>query len=164
MLSLLLCTALLAGPEGPPAPPPEAECLARVRDVHGGAGPWAVAGYRIGARALGELGLPRHSFAIVATHHAPAEVQYSCVADGLQAATGASPGKLNLRIEPAPADRMRTEVEDRRSGRRLTFTLRPDLVASIRDLPPDRLEEAGRRVAGLPDDQIFRLVDVPDRP
>jgi uncharacterized GH25 family protein len=48
---------------------PNAECLARVRDVHGGAGPWAVAGYRIGQRALKELGLPRQSFALSVTFH-----------------------------------------------------------------------------------------------
>ena len=67
------------------------EQLSRVQEIHGGTGPWAVAGYRIGERALKELGLPRHSFRLLVVHRSPAEVQYSCVADGLQAATGRAP-------------------------------------------------------------------------
>ena len=131
------------------------ESLARIREVHGGTGPWAVAGYRIGERALKELGVARHSFALVVVHRAPAEVQYSCVADGLMAATGASPGKLNLKVEEVSVERLSTTVEDRQSGRRLTFTLRPELVRSIRNLPEERLEAEGRRVIALPDDAIF---------
>jgi FmdE protein associated with molybdenum formylmethanofuran dehydrogenase len=140
------------------------ERLDRVREVHGGTGPWAVAGYRMGERALRELGLPRHSFGLLVVHRAPAEVQYSCVADGLMAAIGASPGKLNLRLEEVPAERLSTMVEGRESGRKLVFTLRPEFAHSIRDLPAGRLEAEGRRVAGLSDDEIFTCVEakVPD--
>jgi hypothetical protein len=136
-----------------------AECLAEVRQQHGAAGPWAVTGYRIGQRALKELGLPRQSFSLLVTHRAPAEVQYSCVADGLQAATGASPGKLNLRVEEVPLESLASVVEDRRTGRRLTFTLRPEFIRSIQDVPGDKLGEEGRRVAGLLDDEIFRITE-----
>jgi hypothetical protein len=136
---------------------PADECLARVSDVHGAAGPWAVAGYRIGERALKELGLPRHSFRLLVVHRSPAEVQYSCVADGLQAATGASPGKLNLKLEEATPDRLSTAVTDRETGRTLTFTLRPEFVRSVLNLPHDRLEDEGRRVAALPDGAIFTV-------
>ncbi|WP_435008448.1 FmdE family protein [Tundrisphaera lichenicola] len=142
--------------EGDPTPD---ERLARVREVHGGAGPWAVAGYRIGEQALKALGRPRHSFALLVVHRSPAEVQYSCVADGLMAATGASPGKLNLKLEEVPPERLSTTVEDRESGRTLTFTIRPELVQSIRDLPMERLEAEGRRVAELPDAAIFTVVE-----
>jgi formylmethanofuran dehydrogenase subunit E len=157
----VLIAALLTVVAADPAPvnPATAECLARVREVHGAAGPWAVAGYRIGERALKDLNLPRHSFALRVVHRCPPEVQYSCVADGLQAATGASPGKLNLKVEDAPADRLSTVVEDRTTGRRLTFTLRPELARSIRDLPFEKLEAEGERVARLPDDSLFRVVE-----
>jgi formylmethanofuran dehydrogenase subunit E len=133
--------------------------LARVREVHGGTGPWAVAGYRMGERALKDLGVPRHSFGLLVVHKAPAEVQYSCVADGLMAATGASPGKLNLKVEEVSVDRLSTTIEDRQSGRRLTFTLRPEFVRSIRDLPMERLEAEGRRVVALPDEAIFTVTE-----
>ena len=132
------------------------ECLTRVKEVHGAAGPWAVAGYRMGERALKELGLPRHSFSILVVHRCPAEVQYSCIADGFQAATGASPGKLNLRVETASRDELGTVVRDTKSGRSLTFTLLPAFARSITDLPFDRLEAEGRRVASLPEGEIFR--------
>jgi len=137
--------------------PAAADCLARVRDLHGAAGPWAVAGYRIGARALKELGLPRHSQNLDVVHHCPAEVQYSCIADGVQAATGASPGKLNLGIKTAPREHLRTLIRDKASGRTLIFTLTPELTRSIANLPQDRLEAEGQRVAQLPDDCIFQI-------
>jgi hypothetical protein len=137
--------------------PAVAACLARVKEVHGATGPWAVAGYRIGERALKELGLPRQSHDLEVIHRSPAEVQYSCIADGVQAATGASPGKLNLRVEEAPREDLCTVIRDKKSGRTLTFTLEPEFARSIADLPFDRLEAEGRRVAALPDDVIFRV-------
>jgi formylmethanofuran dehydrogenase subunit E len=84
-------------------------------------------------------------------------VQYSCIADGVQAATGASHGKLNLRIEEVSREELRTVIRDKKSGRTLTFTLEPKFARSIADLPFDRLEAEGRRVAALPDDVIFRF-------
>lgn len=138
-----------------------AECLDRVREIHGEAGPWAVAGYRMGERAIRDLGLPRHSLSLLVLHRSPAEVQYSCMADGLQAATGASPGKLNLKVETVPADDLSTVIENRKTGRRLVFKLQPELVKAIDGLPPDRLEEQGRRVVGLPDDAIFTVTETP---
>jgi formylmethanofuran dehydrogenase subunit E len=133
------------------------ERLARVKEVHGAAGPWAVAGYRMGERALRELGLPRHSFSIQVVHRCPAEVQYSCIADGLQAATGASPGKLTLKVEEATRQSLSTVIRDKASGRALTFTLKPAFARSISDLPDDRFEAEGRRVAALPEDEIFTV-------
>ena len=137
--------------------PAVAACLARVKDVHGAAGPWAVAGYRIGERALKDLGLARHSHDLEVVHHCPPEVQYSCIADGVQAATGASAGKLNLRIEQATADGLKTVIRDRKTNRCLTFTLKPEFARSIVDLPHERLDAEGRRVAALPDEAIFSV-------
>lgn len=80
LLLLGLVSVALLVADIPPASAPQTECLARVKEVHGAAGPWAVAGYRIGAYSLKELGLPRHSFQLLVTHRAPAQVQYSCIA------------------------------------------------------------------------------------
>jgi formylmethanofuran dehydrogenase subunit E len=137
--------------------PAVAACLSRVKEAHGTAGPWVVAGYRIGERALKDLGLPRHSHDLEVVHHCPLKVQYSCMADGLSAATGASPGKLNLRIEETPIAGLKTFVRDRERGRSLIFTLKPKFVRSIVDIPFDRLEGEGRRVASLPDEVIFSV-------
>ena len=157
---------------GPAAPSPvetktttaatsvEAESLAKVKAIHGGAGPWAVVGYRIGTRALGDLGLPRQSFSLLVIHRSPAEVQYSCVADGLQAVTVASAGKLNLKLEEVPADRLETLVEDRKSGRRLRFRIKPDFAQTILNLPMNRGEAESIRVLRTPDDAIFSVEEV----
>ncbi len=126
-----------------------------MKEAHGAAGPWVVAGYRIGERALKDLGLPRHSHDLDVAHHCPLQVQYSCIADGLSAATGASPGKLNLRIAESSANGLKTVVSDRERGRSFTFTLKPEFVRSIVNLRFDRLESEGRRVAALADDAIF---------
>jgi formylmethanofuran dehydrogenase subunit E len=141
--------------------PAVAACLARVKEVHGAAGPWAVVGYRIGERALKDLGLARHSHSLEVIHRCPAEVQYSCIADGVQAATGASPGKLNLHIEEATRDALKTVVRDKKSGRTLTFTLKPEFIRTIVDLPFERFEKEGRRVASLPDEAIFNVTEIP---
>ncbi len=140
--------------------PTEAESLAKVKAIHGGAGPWAVVGYRIGTRALADLSLPRQSFALLVVHRSPAEVQYSCVADGLQAATGASAGKLNLKLEEVPAERLETIVEDRKSGRRLRFRIKPEFARSILDLPMNRGEVEAVRVLRTPDDAIFSVEEI----
>lgn len=154
-VGLLGGLVLLAG-AGPGGADVE-RCLARVLDYHGHLGPWAVIGYRVGQRALAETGLRRATKDLVVVHRCPEAVQYTCMLDGLHAATGASLGKLTLKHEAAPADRMCTIVTDRAHGRVLTFTVRPELVASILDLPPAGQVAEARRVAALPDDAIFRV-------
>ena len=154
---MVLASSVLAGSGWAGDDSAVAERLARVREIHGAAGPWAVAGYRMGERALKELGLPRHALTLQVVHRCPAQVQYSCIADGVQAATGASPGKLNLRVEEATAEAMKTVIRDEKSGRVLTFMLKPEFVRSVVNLPHDRLEAAGRRVVGLSDDDISVL-------
>jgi formylmethanofuran dehydrogenase subunit E len=157
MLPAILVSTLMIMADPPTESARVSECLDRVRAIHGAAGPWAVAGYRIGERAMKDLKLPRPSFTLKVVHRCPAQVQCSCMANGLQAATGASPGKLNLKIEEVPADQLSTAIEDRKTGRRLTFTIQPAFVQLIRDLPVDKLEQAGRRVAGLPEEAIFQV-------
>jgi len=73
--------------------------LKAVVSIHGMAGPFAVAGYRMGSRALRELNLQRGDFALDVVDESPAKVQWICVVPGVQEATGASLGKLNLSFE-----------------------------------------------------------------
>jgi hypothetical protein len=131
------------------------EAIARVAAIHGGNGPWAVAGYRMGQHALARLGLPQQSFDLEVVHHSPRSVQYSCIADGAAAATGASLGKLNLSM--VEADEAHTETTYRRRSTGQTVTLRTTaaFAARFRDLPREKLGEAGRSVMGLRDDEIF---------
>ncbi|WP_375760821.1 FmdE family protein [Corallococcus exercitus] len=76
LLSVTLGLTLGCASTKPTATPPaEPGALERVALVHGGAGPWAVAGYRMGEHALQQLGLPRGSFKLEVIHHSPANVQ-----------------------------------------------------------------------------------------
>lgn len=132
--------------------------LEAVARVHGGAGPWAVAGYRMGERALTLLGLERGSFDVEVVHYTPQEVQYSCIADGASAATGASVGKLNLSLVDAPAADTHTRYTNRKTGAIITLRLTKAFTERFKDVPMERLSAAGREVVVLPDDDIFERV------
>jgi formylmethanofuran dehydrogenase subunit E len=129
-----------------------------VARVHGAAGPWAVAGYRMGKFALGKLGLPAQSFDLEVEHHTPRKVQFSCIADGAAAATGASVGKLNLKLVDADDDGVLTTYKRVSTG--AAITLRPSAAfrARFKDVPRDGLLAAGRVVIGLPDAEVFEEV------
>jgi formylmethanofuran dehydrogenase subunit E len=131
--------------------------LEQITFIHGGAGPFAVAGYRIGERALKELKVPRGAFSLDVVHKTPNEVQWSCIADGVQAATGVSLGKLNLKLEETSPDGVETVIQDRKSGSTLVFRLKPEFVKRYLNLPPEKLSKAGKEVLSLPNDQIFSM-------
>ncbi len=131
--------------------------LARVAEFHGAAGIFAVAGYRIGVRALHDLGESRGSFDLDATHYSPLKVQWSCIADGVQAATGVSIGKLNLHLVEASPDHLETVIWDKHSGKRLYFHIQPDFLKKYLDTPYNRQASAAREVLSLPDVAIFTV-------
>jgi formylmethanofuran dehydrogenase subunit E len=133
------------------------DVLARVAEFHGAAGVFAVVGYRIGVRALNELQEQRGSFSLDVTHHTPFQVQWSCIADGVQAATGVSAGKLNLRLVETTPDKLETIMKDKRSGKVLSFRLRPEFLSKYLDTPDDRQAAAARDVLKLPDSAIFTV-------
>lgn len=159
VLSLVLGSAPGLGCDGEApaagAGPAEDPRLAEVARVHGGAGPWAVAGYRMGEHALRVLGLERGSFDLEVVHHTPEQVQYACIADGAAAATGASVGKLNLTLAPATPEETRTVYRRRSTGQSIALRLAPAFVARFADVPRPRLAEAGREAVALPDAAIF---------
>lgn len=129
--------------------------LREVREVHGAAGPWAVAGYRMGQRALRDLSLSRGTFDLEVVHESPMQVQYTCVADGIQAATGATLGRLNLRLVEATLDKMKTVFRNKSSGRTVTITLTESFMKQFANVPMQELEAKGRIVAGMKDEEIM---------
>jgi formylmethanofuran dehydrogenase subunit E len=148
-------------PASRPASQPADDGLARVAAIHGGLGPWAVAGYRMGQRALAELGRERGDMTLLVEHRSPAQVQWSCIADGLQASTGASAGRLNLRWEEVTLEQLRSRVVDRESGQALQFTVRESFRQRYLNVPRPQLEAAAREAAELPDDAIFEVTREP---
>jgi formylmethanofuran dehydrogenase subunit E len=136
----------------------DSAALRAIAAVHGGAGPWAVAGYRMAQRALQLLDLRPGSFDLEVRHYTPLDVQYSCIADGAAAATGASIGKLNLALEEVPRAELRTVYRRRSNGRSLTLRVTDVFAARFLNVPADRLASAGREVLHLRDDEIFDVV------
>jgi formylmethanofuran dehydrogenase subunit E len=154
LLSLVACAS-----SAPPAASNTAHTgLDAVAAIHGGAGPWAVAGYRMGEYALQQLGLTRGSFDLDITHASPAEVQYSCIADGAAAATGASLGKLNLHWQEAAKPDTRTTYLRKSTGQSITLIIVPAFAARYADVPRPQLTAAGEEVMRLPDAEIFEVV------
>lgn len=131
--------------------------LAEVAAIHGAAGPFAVAGYRMGQRALHDLAATRGSFDLEVVHETPAQVQWSCIADGLQAATGTSAGKLNLKLVEVNADHATSVVRSRATGRAERFTVAPGFLKRFLDVPPDQRTQAGAAAMALPDPEIFQI-------
>lgn len=162
LLALAACEARSAPPAAPAdaavAPNADEEALAKVTAIHGAPGPWAVLGYRMGEAALAKLELPRGSFDLVVVHHTPDKVQYSCIADGASAATGASAGKLNLKLAPATEEEVFTEYTNKKTG--ASLKLRPAAAFKARFAGADRAKahEYGLQVLHLPDAETFELV------
>ncbi|MEW5851237.1 MAG: FmdE family protein [Myxococcota bacterium] len=144
----------------PASRPAHEDALSDVARIHGGTGPWVVAGHRMGTYALRQLNLGRYSHELEVVHHSPRQVQYSCIADGAAAATGASAGKLNLvLLESAPSETA-TTYRNRTTGKALTLRPTAAFEARFKDLPREQLAEAGQRVMTLPDRDIFEEVPV----
>ena len=155
---VVLACGLLAACASKPPPPAASSELDAVRTIHGGAGPWVVAGYKMGLYALRALELPHGSFDLEVEHHSPAEVQYSCIADGAAAATGASLGKLNLNRVDAPGPETRTTYTNRKTGRAITLRVTPSFAARYRDVPRAELAARGQEVLELRDEDVFEVV------
>jgi len=136
----------------------EDEELDRVAAIHGAPGPWAVAGYRMGRYALAKLGLSPGSFDLVVTHHTPQQVMYSCIADGAAAATGASAGKLNLKLVESRAEDVETIYLSKSTGRAVTLRPTAKFRARFSDAPRERAREFGREVLRWSDADVFEEV------
>lgn len=149
VLFLLLSAGLLiAHDDSNPA-------LDRVSLIHGATGPFAVAGYRMGEAALRQLNLRRGSFDLEVIHYSPRKVEWSCIADGLQAATGASLGKLNLSM--VESREVYSIVRNRKTGQEIRVELTPSFIQAHKNLPVEKLAEAGSKLSAAPEAAIFKM-------
>lgn len=144
---LALCTFVLFAHDDVEPP------VARLMATHGSTGPFAMAGYRMGEAALAKLQLKRGSSDLEVIHYSPLEIQYTCIADGLQASTGASLGKMNLRIEKSA--RTYSVVRNRKTNQQVTLELTPDFTNKYLNLPQTRLNAEGLKLMRAPEASIF---------
>jgi formylmethanofuran dehydrogenase subunit E len=145
--------------------PPESEAVREVRFVHGAPehgvpGPWALSGYRIGKNALARLGITREkAWEIVVTHRSPKKVQFTCMMDGLLAATGASPGKMNLLHEEATEEALETVVTHKPSGKVLTYRLTKSFREKIGPVERADFPKAAAMLEGMKDEEVFTVTE-----
>jgi len=142
----------------------ESEAVREVRFVHGAPehgvpGPWALTAYRIGKDALKRFGVTRdRSWEIVVTHKAPKTVRYTCMLDGLLAATGCSPGKMNLVHETVEGEeQLETIIVHKPSGKKLVYKLTKTLRDKIRDVDQAGFPAAAKALDAMKDDEVFTV-------
>jgi formylmethanofuran dehydrogenase subunit E len=140
----------------------DSAALASIAAIHGGAGPWVVAGYRMGLYAIAKFGLTKGSRDLEVVHYTPREVQFSCMADGAAAATGASLGRLNLSLVDAPVEQTRTTYRQPSTGRSLTLRTTAGFAQRYLNVARPQLRAAGAEVLDLPDAEIFEEVATSD--
>lgn len=116
--------------------------------LHGHLGPFLVAGLRMGSLVLRLLGHPGYR-GIVAEVETGFTPPISCLIDGIQIATGCTPGKGNLVIR----DGGRPRAVFRADGKSLRIALRPSRVDEFRTAADP--EGLARRVLRLPDSELF---------
>ncbi|HPF39042.1 MAG TPA: DUF4198 domain-containing protein [Phycisphaerae bacterium] len=135
-----------------------------LRAIHGSIDPWAVAGFIMGERALIELGLPYGSGDFLAVQHSPKALPYTAMLDGLQAATGATVGKLNLKLSEAPASELRCEFFHLATGEGLTYRLNADILAKLRAVEGHDAESLAVRMMTMSGDELFDAPSKPESP
>ena len=132
------------------------ECdLERVREFHGHLGPYVVIGWRMGRRAMADLGIPKH-FGVSCHVVCADEPPESCLIDGLQLATGCTMGKRNITHEVGGPIEVRITAKE--TGR--TVTVRPCQggVARAVALMREQGEEAAVRwLESAGDDEIMTI-------
>lgn len=92
------------------------------------------------------------------THHTPQQVKYSCIADGAQAYSGASPGKLNLTLVEAKPEEVVTEYRNKKTGQKILLKPAASFQTRYADTPRNKAHDLGREVMLLPADQVFEEV------
>jgi len=132
--------------------------LDAIAAVHGEAGPWAAAGYRMASYAMERLGVTAGKGDLTVEHHSPRAVQFSCVADGAQAATKASVGKLSLSWSEATLEQMETVFTRPSTGGRVVLRPSKRFREAFLNAPREKARENARKVLSLPDTDVFEVV------
>lgn len=134
--------------------------LQSVRAVHGSIQPGAVVGYRMGVKALEVLGLKPAGDDVHITIAVPLVPEYACIADGVQAATGATVGKLNLVLKNAPAAESKVVFTNSATGRSIAFLPADQFRMMLAKTTGSDSDAVALRAATLPEGDIFKVVEI----
>ena len=119
------------------------ELFNKLIEFHGHLGPYIVLGWKIGNYALEKLNARKY-FGLRVMVETPPKPQ-SCIADGLQVSTGATCGKMNFFVIPAP--HIKIYVQNKETNEQIIIKLKDDLTQKINDLiEANGLDEASKEI------------------
>ncbi|MBI4582380.1 MAG: formylmethanofuran dehydrogenase subunit E family protein [Planctomycetes bacterium] len=143
----------------------DAPWLAKAGDLHGHLGPWVVVGAMIGRDAIERLNTDgQWEIEVICwMPQAKQRPPFTCILDGLQASSGATMGKRNIRMDDGPAITETGEpvvhvVHKRADGTvdaGVVYEMAPVLADILARSSPDRIEAIAREIAGHPPDELF---------
>jgi formylmethanofuran dehydrogenase subunit E len=113
-------------------------------------------GARMGEHAVTVHKIPKY-FGLTVVVECPAEPPGSCIIDGLQAATGATMGKKNIRH--VQADEFKVTISQNDTDNKVTYTLKSstkELLKKWTDEGVD-VEESGRRIFKMKAEELFDI-------
>lgn len=135
--------------------------------VHGELSPWAALGYRMGKRGMAELQLSAGDGRLLVIHRSPFELPYTVMADGIQASTHATMGRMTLGISKVDLPELRSEFMDQTGARGVAIRPGPRLVEELVGASSSNEREAAAlRILRLKDDDLFMVtkLDIPAPP
>jgi formylmethanofuran dehydrogenase subunit E len=131
--------------------------LERIKEFHGHVGPYVVIGWRMGARAMAELGASKYFGATCHVRCADSPPQ-SCLIDGLQFSTGCTLGKRN--ITHTVGSPIEVRVTSKETGRTLVIRPKEEPLQRALALMRDEGEEpAVAWIETLDDDALMTVED-----
>ena len=136
------------------------EILEKAVNFHGHLGPFLVLGIRMGSIGLRELRVERGNPKLRVTVMTRPSVPFSCVIDGIQAATKCTVGNRKLRLTNSPKNIVaKFEILE---GNRVTVTLnlakQEELEKQLSKHPSfQEMEKIARNIISVPETGLFKV-------
>ena len=136
------------------------EILEKAVDLHGHLGPFLVLGVRMGLLGIRELGAKKGNPKLRVTVMTKPSVPFSCVIDGIQAATRCTIGNRKLRLRNSPKTvSAKFQILE---GNMVTVTLnlaKQEELEKLLSKPASfqRTEKIARNIISMPEKELFKV-------
>lgn len=136
------------------------DILEKAVDWHGHLGPFLVLGVRMGLLGMRELGAKKGNRKLRVTVMTKPYVPFSCVIDGIQAATKCTIGNRKMRLRNSPKNvSAKFQILE---GNTVTVTLNPAKQEELKKLLSKHgsfkeMEKIARNVISMPEKELFKV-------
>lgn len=138
------------------------DVIHRAAEFHGHLGPFLVIGVRMGLlakRALKSKGF-RDLHVVVNTGNTP---PLSCVADGIQVATGCTLGKGNISVRNLRKISAVFRSKRQAIGLKMNVNVLQRLKGELLEGDSEKMEETARRICSIPDAKLFSIKELAEK-